>query len=200
MLTILGYILGFIVLYRLLRYLTTPLARKLGIYKYYSPMFMTAPIFPRIHEIHLGTSWDFFKLERTNPKIVLIHLAKGLINLCDAIEAGKVDPEIKFKGNTHYIKEKTIAKFGFKARNLNVIEWFLFSLNYLELCLLRSIAYKRLVIVRLGNIKIMTIKGKEMVEFKEKYQRYVDTLTSDKKNPRTINKKTVSDKKMVKVA
>jgi len=168
----------FLFAYRFIRYITTPILKHSGYYKYYSPMFFTVPLFYRVLEIHIGTSWDFFKLKSANPTTIFSYLVEGLFKLAEDIESNKVHPETKIRGFIYYLNESTVKKFGFTTRKPNFFEWILFSLNYLELCILQSISYKRISIVKLDNIQIITISGKELVSYKpvfktayEKFQR-----------------------------
>jgi len=176
MFNIIFYILLSIFTYRLLRYLTTPILKKFGLYKYYSPMFFIFPLTRNVYDIHLGTSWDFFKLKNVNPKLLLKYLAQGLVNLCDDIEKGVMPINKVFRGNTHYLNEKTVNKFGFKTRKMTPIEIFLFSLNYLELCFLQSISLKKISIVSLSSIRILTIDASDLLKNKTRYQEYLNKL------------------------
>ncbi|WP_169304789.1 hypothetical protein [Chloroherpeton thalassium] len=117
-------------------------------------------------EIHIGTSWDFFKLKSANPKTIFSYLVEGLYKLAEDVENKKVNPDTKIRGFIYYLNESSVKKFGFKTRKPNFFEWILFSLNYLELCILQSISYKRISLVKLDNIQIITIYGKELLKYK----------------------------------
>ena len=160
----------FLFLYRFIRYITTPFLKKIGYYKYYSPMFFTLPLSFRVLELHIGTTWDFFKLQNANPTLILSHLAEGLVNLAKAVENGQVHPESKLRGYMYYMNPNTVRKFGFNTRKLNFFEIMMFSLNYIELCILQSISYKKLMLVRLENLHILTIRAKDMVKLIPLYE------------------------------
>lgn len=162
--------------YRFIRYITTPLLRKVGYYMYHSPLFFTQPLFLNVQEIHLGTTWDFFKLPSVGPKIIFGYVAEGLLNLAEAIEQGRIDPETRFRGYTFYLKKTTIKRFGFKTRKLNVIEAILFSLSYFEVCLLKSISCKKLSIVPIGNVHIVFCTAQDIVKMKPLYRQIHDQL------------------------
>jgi len=165
-LNIISYLAGFIIAFRVIRYITTPLLKKFGIYKYYSKMFFTVPIFYRVREIHIGTSWDFFKIMNINPLKLLIYLGEGLVNLCKDVEEGKIDGNTTFRGVTFYMKPETLMKFGFKVNKLGIIDSILFAINYIELCILITISRKRISFVSLKNIRVISIKAKEIRESK----------------------------------
>jgi len=160
----------FLFVYRFTRYITTPFLKRIGYYRYYSPMFFTLPLPFRVLELHIGTTWDFFKLQNANPTLILNHLAEGLVNLTKAVKEGKVHPETKLRGYMYYMNPNTVRKFGFQTRKLNLFEMLMFSLNYIELCILQSISYKKLMLVRLENVHISTIKAKDMVKLLPLYE------------------------------
>ncbi|MCS6988400.1 MAG: hypothetical protein NZM06_02675 [Chloroherpetonaceae bacterium] len=168
--------LSFLFIYRFSRYLTTPFFKRIGLYRYYSKMFFTSPYGFKTLEVHVGTSWDFFRLQKVNPTILLRHLAEGLHNLCLDIESGKIAPDTKIRGNLYYFSDATVRKFGFKSRRPNLFEWILFSLNYVELCLLLSISYGRLAFVRFENLKVIEGKASELARYKDDYRRVAERL------------------------
>lgn len=170
------YIILFILVFRLARFASTPLFRKIGFYKYYSEMFFLVPILPNVCEIHLGTSWDFFKQKAISQKATFNHLATGIVNLCSAIEKGEVKKNVKLKGNTYYMNAETAAKFGFKSRNMNPLEIIMFSLNYLELCILYSISNKKPSLVPVKNIRIIFCNAEDLLANKAKYILYLQRI------------------------
>ena len=169
---VLLFMTGILIIYRLLRYITTPIFRKTGLYKYYSPMFFTLKYMPNVYELHFGTSWDFLKLQNKNPKVLLKYLSEGLYNLCNDIESGKIGSNKILKGYIYYFKESTTERFGFHTRHLNFFEIIMFSLNYLELCLLKSIAAKKLSYIPFKNIRIHYCRAEELLIFKSKILDY----------------------------
>ncbi|HOV91517.1 MAG TPA: hypothetical protein PLC04_00325 [Candidatus Kapabacteria bacterium] len=161
------YFIIVIVIYRLIHFLTTPFLKKLKIYKYYSPLFLIVPYMPAKYEIHLGTSWDFFKLPSINTKVYINYLAEGLLKLIEDVEKCKIKSNAVFKGNTYYFKPKTLERFGFTFRKLKPIEFILFLLSYIETTILHSISNKKLTIIHLNNLYISTISAKELLYKKQ---------------------------------
>ncbi len=176
-----------ILVWRLFRFFSTPLFTRTGFYKYYSPMLMTMPfsLSGRVYDFHLGTSWDFFQMQKKQASLILYHLAKGLVNVCAEIESGKFAPDTKFTGNVFYLKESTIKKFGFHSRKLNPFELFLFALNFIELCILFSISHRKLTMIPLTNVVIIYITAEELVDNKEKYLKVVDMFEGRKNKTAT---------------
>ncbi len=175
-LNIILYLALFVIVFRILRYVTTPLFNRLGIYKYYSKMFFTVPIFYRVREIHIGTSWDFFRIMNINPLKLLIYLGEGLVNLCKDIEDGKVDSNTVFRGVTFYMKPETLMKFGFEVNRLGILDSILFAINYIELCVLISISKRKLSLVSLKNIRVIKIQAKDIINSKLKFENTLNKL------------------------
>lgn len=190
----LGFVL-FIFIYRLLRYLASPILKASGFYKYYSQMFCTMPYGRKAIEIHIGTSWDFFRLQKVNPSILLFHLAEGLYRLCDEIERGKIPPETIIRANLYYFSEATVQKFGFASRRPNLLEWVVFSLNYIELCIMLSISYRKLTRVRFENLMVIEGKAKTLASHKHRYRAICERLrTRDAVKPLLVESFPQSDR------
>lgn len=183
--TIVFYTIAFllaIVLWRLLRFATTPLLKRAGVYRYYSPMFFITPAFLleklsyNVYEFHVGTAFDFFRMQKVKPVRLILFILEGMIKLIADIEAGKVSSNISFKGTTFYIGLPTAKRFGFRHRNLNLYEKFMFVLNYLELCVLYSISHGRPALVPLNGLKIISITAGELIQYKDRYIELYNTL------------------------
>ena len=173
---LLGYVLFAFVVFRILRFFLSPLLRRTGFIKYYSPMFCLLRYSKSGYDFHLGTSYDFFRVKNITPKKTLYYLGKGLYNLCEAIEQGKISADKKFRGNTFYLKDKTAKSFGFRCRKMNLFEKILFVQNYLELVVLNSILHKKFTLIPLDHIRIMYSTGTEILKYKNKYKEIVDRL------------------------
>lgn len=162
-----------IIIIRLFRFITTPILKFVGFYKYYSPMLMTVPLPFNIYDIHLGTSWDFLRISETHPRKMIRFILEGFVNIANDIENGKIKPNKSFRGNTFYLKESTIIRFGFRTRKMNLIETLLFILNYAELCLLNSIYKKRFYLIPTGNIMIVTFNANDILANKRKFENMI---------------------------
>jgi hypothetical protein len=110
------------------------------------------------------------------PRIMLKFLAVGLLNLCDHIEQGNIKTNTIIRGNTYYMSERTLIRFGFEVRNMNVWEWILFMQNYPELCLLQSLSYRRFSLVSLKNAKIVTVKAEHLLARKDRILSMINKL------------------------
>ncbi len=171
------YLAAGILLYRFLRYITTPLCRKLNIYKYYNDVFFTVPGSMDRVEVHLGTAWDFFKMKKVNPKIFLYYTADGFYKLCNAIEEGVVKNDRIYVSTICFFTDSTLTRFGFQTRKLMVREMIIFSLNYFEQCLLQSISRGRISVVDLRNVRKLIITTEALLAHKESFYTYSKFLT-----------------------
>ncbi len=164
----------FIVLFRTGRFLTTPLLRRIGFYKYYAPLFLTMPAFPhfRTREIHLGTSFDFVKNGALHPHETMWHMAEGLVHLGEAVRRGEIPRDMIFEGTTHYLTEQTLDRFGFTVHQLTVFQRMLFVLNIPELVMLQSIARRRPTLIHMRQARRITIEAETLLRHMEEYEKW----------------------------
>ena len=170
------YTFAGIILYRFLRYITTPVCRKLRIYKYYNDVFFTVPGSMNRVEVHLGTAWDFFKMKKVNPRVFLYYTADGFYKLAKAIENGDVKNDRVYVSTICFFSGATLTKFGFQTRKLYIREMIIFSLNYLEQCLLQSISKGRISIVDLRIVRKLTLTTEDLLANKENFKLYARML------------------------
>lgn len=163
-------------------------------------MFFTAPIHPKIYELHVGTTYDFFKLKGMNPNNIFYNAVKGIYNLCEAIEKGALKPDVHLKATIYYFSPSTTKKFGFKSRKLNVFEMFMFSLNYIELCILYSISYKKIALIPLKNLQIASTTAGEFVKQKGKIKAVLDKIEQRKQKHNTPTEQITQNGELNRVA
>lgn len=169
-----------LLVYRLLRYLTTPLLKKVGVYRYYSPMFFTVSFSQSLREIHLGTPWDFFNpANRASSSRIFGFLATGLYRLTESVERGEIAADVRFRGMIHYFNQESISRFGFRLRQPDVWEWVLFSLGYLELCLLTSLARKQLTFIRPSDLRVVVFTASDLIRHKHRFEGLARKLVPD---------------------
>jgi hypothetical protein len=158
---------GLLFSYRFIQYITTPLLRKTGYYTYFSPLFFIMPINKKTYEIHLGTSWDFFRLNKKKPTVFLILLLEGLINLIDSVENKKISPNTVFKAKIHFFKKETLERFGFQVKKFNTFEYLLFIFQYIELFLLKLLVQKSFNPPDIRKVVKVSFSASELVEKKD---------------------------------
>jgi hypothetical protein len=173
-------LVGTIFSLRFLRFISTPLLRKLGCYRYYSPMFFTIPFLNNTLDIHLGTSWDFIRHLQVNPRRLLYFLAEGLLRIIADARRGNIRTTTRLRGNTYFLKKSSLEKFGFMTRKMNLIEWLLFLFTYLEISILQSISHKRLTFVPLRNVCIVYCTVGDLIRHQSRIERIARTLMPTK--------------------
>lgn len=156
-----------LILYRFLQYITTPLLRKIGFYRYFSPLFFIMPVRVKTYEIHLGTSWDFFRLNKKKPKIFLFLLLEGLLNLIRSIENNTIPVQVTFYGKIHFFKKETLERFGFHIKKLNLLDYILFAFHYLELLCLKVIVFKSFNPPDISKVTKISFTAEELITKKE---------------------------------
>ena len=167
-------IAGAAVLYRILRFITTPVFKSFGFYKYYSPMFFTFKLIPGVLDIHIGTSWDYMNLKNRSPKNIFRMLLEGFLGLCKEIESGRIKEDTLIKGNICYFKPGVTRKFGFNTRTLNLFESIFFLMNYIEMLLLRMLTTGKFEFIPLDNNRIHYAKAKDILSRKEVFLSYFE--------------------------
>lgn len=166
MLTITLYFVFFVLVWRFLRFITTPLLKLFGIYEYHSSLLMTVKVGPKLYELHLGTSWDFLFRSKINPISLKLNVLEGLLVLCDKIEKDIFPKNVILKGNPYFLKSSTLARFGFKERKLNPLEYFLTLLSFVESTILLSISRKQLLFANINKNRIVYINSSDLVQHK----------------------------------
>jgi hypothetical protein len=183
---IFAYLLLAIILWRLIRMLSTPLFKLLGLYIYYSPTFFLHKLTPRLYEVHIGTTWDYLQMEKISPKIFMMNMSMGMIGMIEDIKSEKIHPDSKIVGSIHYFNPKTTERFGFKNRKMNLFEWLLFVLSYIETTVLLSITYGRPMLPRLLNTRIHFSKAKELLLYEDMYNSYYQKFSDKRQRIETL--------------
>ncbi len=178
LLNVFAIVFALILAYRILRYLTTPLFIRIGWYQYFAPMFFILRLPGNLIEIHLGTSYDFFRRQAWGPKSHIASMAEGMIKLCDAIERGAIHKDTTIKACLYFFDDKHLQQFGFTTRRLNFFELFLFGLNFLELTLLQSIAKKKFCRPKFRNVRIAFCRAGDLAQRKALFTGYYRRVQS----------------------
>ena len=153
--------------FRLARYATTPWLRRVGFYTYYNSMFFTMPFGARTVELHLGTTWDFFRQTQITPKKMMMHLVTGLHSMIEAVERGDVPKNTRLRGTMYFLQPETLKKFGFSTRSMYPQEYIAFLANYLEVCLLQSIVKRKPCLVNIASVTMVHIELSDLVLHKK---------------------------------
>ncbi len=151
-------------LFRLLRWITTPLLRHIGFYRYYAPLFFIQPFGTNRVELHLGTTWDLMKAQRLTPQAIMSSLVMGISGLVADAKRGRLHPALKVRATTYFLSESTLQRFGFNVRRPNILEYLAFIGNYAEVCLLRSIVAGRPQLIDLRRVRMVETTVNSLVE------------------------------------
>jgi hypothetical protein len=169
-----------VLVFRILRFVSTPFFRAAGFYRYYSPMLFTVPI-PGKTELHLGTSYDFvFWAE--SPRSTLAFLAEGLLGLCGAAERGEIPKEEVIEGTVCFLSEPTLKRFGFQPRLPGPVQYLFVLANLPELFLLQSLAKGCFAPVRLSRVRRVATTPERLLQQK----RVLEELSLSLGKPRAL--------------
>ena len=159
------------VFYGILRFITTPLLRKLGVYRYYSLFMFLFKRSSKTYEIHLGTSWDHMKNPVPLFKIHL-HVLDGLMALCDDVASNRIPAFIMIRGCVHYLNESSLTKIGFRSRKQNIIDRMFFMTSYPEVLLVKWLVTGRFTLISPFNARIVTCPAGELLANKTILEKY----------------------------
>jgi hypothetical protein len=138
--------------FRLLRFASTPLLRRLGVYRYYSPLLLTMPA-PGGLQLHMGTSFDFLRARDVTPRHSLRQLTEGLLGICSAVERGDLARSTVIVGTTYFLRDYTLRRMGLEATDPGPLQRLLALAAWAELNLLHSIAKGAPRAVRLERLR-----------------------------------------------
>ncbi len=157
------YFVGAVVAFRVARMFTTPLLRWLGFYTYYAPMFFLQPFGRDRKEMHLGTLWDFLRNWPITPLTLMRDLARGLAGVAEDVRNGTIAPETVLRGTTYYLSAQTLQRYGFLVRKPYPLEYAAFALNYIEVCILKSLVTGRPTLVDVRRVIMVHIRADALV-------------------------------------
>jgi hypothetical protein len=152
-----------VIVFRLLRLATTPLLRRLGFYRYYSPLLLTMPA-PSGLQLHMGTSLDFLRAGHLRPRDSLRHLTEGLLGICAAVERGELSRSTVFVGTTYFFRDATLRRLHLEPSNPGPLQRLLALLAWGELNLLHSIAKGAPRLVRVERLRKVRFTAAQLLE------------------------------------
>ncbi len=98
------------------QFITTPIFRISGIYKYYSPMLLGYMPNDIQIDLHNGGSFDYLFV-MTNFKIgidirnrILLYHLEGLMNIIKQIENGSIPKSLNIVGTSYFFDKRTLNK------------------------------------------------------------------------------------------
>ena len=158
------------------QFLTTPLFRLIGLYKYLSPMLLVFNPSDKKYDLHNGTSFDYlFVMRKHKPgkdirgKILEYYL-NGLLRIIEKIENKSLSENVIVRGSSYFFSDKTTTRLGFKLSKTNIFEKLNIAVNYLDLIWMYSLAQGKLAFPNLMNIKTAAISGTDLMANKVKLE------------------------------
>jgi len=148
----------------------------MGVYRYYSPMFLTVPFGAKTLELHLGTAWDFYRRRNLNQLQLLMYLGRGLLELLSAVDRGEIGADTKLRGTMCFLSSDTMRRIGFNTRSMNVIEGILFLMNYPEICLLQSLIKGRLCFVNISHVRMFKASVHDLQRSRDRIATIVEKI------------------------
>jgi hypothetical protein len=148
-----------------------PPLKKSGRLIYFSPLFITEREHKGVIIIHGGSLFDYvFVLNkslkgRQRKTYIIQQYLQGLLNLIDSQEK-KADPEVKIKGTSYILNDRTAKKLGFKIVKTNFLQKLILTYNYVNLLVSNSIAQGKVTFPRLGKVKTFEASISTLIKHK----------------------------------
>ncbi|WP_229664920.1 hypothetical protein [Polaribacter pacificus] len=153
---------------------------------YYSPLFLSETPKKGLVKIHGGTLFDYcFVIDRKmNGKqrtdFIIQQYLEGLLSF---IEAHKNDQQLKVRGTSYIINDRTAKKIGFKIVKTDLLQKFILVYNYFNILISNTIAKNKLSFPNLNKTRTFEANISQLIERKE----YIDKLNQSLKSTLTKN-------------
>lgn len=156
-----------------LNFISVPLFRLIGYYKYLNPYVLSTVQTDKQYDLHNIFTFDYLvnftwaNRGKFVQKTLLYHYFKALITIIERIEKNELSPEVKIVGHSYFFNNRTAEKLGFKISKASTF-WILNSvLQFIELTYLYSFSQGKWTLPRFWKVQRVEITGKELVEKKE---------------------------------
>jgi hypothetical protein len=177
-----------------LMFLSTPFMRVAGIYKYYSPLFLTFGETGKRFEIHSGPSIDYLlhlrgikpgqKMQRT----VLAFYLQGILSIAAKIEQGEVPPEeVEVVGTSYFFSDRSVERMGFEVGAAGWLHRINLIANVVELTFLHSLSAGKLEIPNVLRVKRANMTGKRLLEHREYIERLYQRMATERNREQLIS-------------
>lgn len=180
---LIGILVFSIVLSIIASFFDTPSLKKSGKLIYHSLLFLSEKPKNGVIIIHGGTLFDYvFVLDKKmngkqRTKLILQQYLQGLVDLIEQYEINKND-NIKVRGTSYIINEKTAERIGFKIKRTDLIQKVILTFNYFNLLISSSLAKKKISFPNLNDTKTFEASLIDLIERKE----YISNLNNKLKN------------------
>ncbi len=183
---LIGFLIFAITLSIIAPFFDMPSLKKSGRMIYYSPLFLSETPKKGLVKIHGGTLFDYcFVIDRKmNGKqrtdFIIQQYLEGLLSF---IEAHKNDQQLKVRGTSYIINDRTAKKIGFKIVKTDLLQKFILVYNYFNILISNTIAKNKLSFPNLNKTRTFEANISQLIERKE----YIDKLNQSLKSTLTKN-------------
>ena len=181
------YYLVLLLLLPVIMFLSTPFMRVAGIYKYYSPLFLTFGETNTRFEIHSGPSIDYLlDLRGVKPgqdmqRTVLAFYLQGILSIAEKIEQGEIPPEeVEIVGTSYFFSDRSVERMGFEVSSGGWMHRLNLMANFLELTFLNSLSSGKFDIPNVLKVKRASMTGQRLLEHREYIERLYDRMATER--------------------
>ncbi|MFT6065909.1 MAG: hypothetical protein ACJAYY_000950 [Paraglaciecola sp.] len=160
-----------------------PALKKQGKLMYYSTLFVTEKEEKGSIKIHGGSLFDYvFVIDKTlsgqqRTNFILQQYLEGILNLIAVCEKEN-NTDVKIKGTTYILNERTGHKIGLNSIKTDFIQKLILRFNYVNILISNSIAKRKISFPKLNAIKTFESTIEELI----KRRAFIEELNERLKN------------------
>jgi hypothetical protein len=160
-----------------------PALKKQGKLMYYSTLFVTEKEEKGSIKIHGGSLFDYvFVIDKTlsgqqRTNFILQQYLEGILNLIAVCEKEN-NTDVKIKGTTYILNERTEHKIGLNSIKTDFIQKLILRFNYVNILISNSIAKRKISFPKLNAIKTFESTIEELI----KRRAFIEELNERLKN------------------
>ena len=176
-----GIITFIVVLSIIAPFFDVPSLVKSGKMMYFSPLFLTEKPKNGVINIHGGTLFDYYFVIDTHMNgaqrttFIIQQYLQGLLSL---IEKHQDDKQMKIRGTSYIINERTAKKIGLTITKTDFLQKVVLTYNYANILISNSIAKNKLSFPQVSNTKTFEATISDLLEHKD----YIEKLNTSLKS------------------
>lgn len=182
----LGTMLLLVLFAPFLTFLSTPLLRVTGAFKYYSALFLTFGETPKRFEIHSGLGIDYLLFLRGVPpgkamkQTVLGFYLQGLLNIAAKVETLPNPAAVKIVGTSWFFSDRSVERMGFTVSRGGWFHLVNLLFNFIELTILNSLTAGRVALPNVFRVKQASMNGQDLLAHRAYIQRLYERMATDR--------------------